>query len=309
MLTRAAQAATTVAINRTVLARNDLARLGVAETHLRARISAARWQLVGKAVVRHNGSLTRDEQWEVAVINVGPRALLTAFTAAERAGLTGWERDQIHVLAPRAHSRLEVPGLSIRLHQARRWLAANESSEPPVDRPTPCQPLAPALLRAAKTFSSGRPACGIVAAAIQQGLVTPASMTDVLRVSIRTKHRAVLLAAVADMAGGSQALSEIDFVLLCRAQGLPEPVRQLVRRDSNGRRRYLDASWRRASDGRLVVAEVDGALHLSQKRWWDDQLRQNELSLADALVLRFPSVIVRTEPALVGAQLRRALTG
>ena len=71
-----------------------------------------------------------------------------------------------------------------------------------------------------------------------------------------------------------------------------------------GRRRYLDAVWR---DGRIVVVEVDGALHLAPSRWWDDQLRRNELMLGDALVLRFPSIVVRTEPALVVAQLRRAL--
>jgi very-short-patch-repair endonuclease len=56
-----------------------------------------------------------------------------------------------------------------------------------------------------------------------------------------------------------------------------------------------------------VVVEVDGALHLVATRWWDDQLRQNELTLADAIVLRFPSVIVRTEPTVVATQLRRAL--
>ena len=55
------------------------------------------------------------------------------------------------------------------------------------------------------------------------------------------------------------------------------------------------------------MVEVDGALHLQVRRWWDDQLRQNELALADALVLRFPTVIVRAEPDLVIEQLRRAL--
>src|SRR6201999_296286 len=107
-----------------------------------------------------------------------------------------------------------------------------------------------------------------------------------------------LLTALDDIAQGSQALSDIDFAKLCRRFKLPEPERQAVRREPGGRRRYLDASWRRR-DGRLVVVEVDGALHLAPRNWWDDQLRQNELSLADALVLRFPSVVVRTEPALV----------
>ena len=101
-------------------------------------------------------------------------------------------------------------------------------------------------------------------------------------------------------------MSEIDFVKLCRRHGLPAPIQQLVRRDSVGRRRYLDASWQR-SDGRLVVVEVDGALHLNPTSWAADQLRQNELVLSDALVLRYPSVVVRTEGDLVARQLRRAL--
>ena len=83
-------------------------------------------------------------------------------------------------------------------------------------------------------------------------------------------------------------------------------MRQAVRLDSYGRRRYLDASWRRA-DGRLVAVEVDGALHLAPRQWWNDQLRQNELALSDALVLRYPTVILRTEQRLVARQVIRAL--
>ncbi|MFN2561400.1 MAG: hypothetical protein ABR571_08930 [Jatrophihabitans sp.] len=83
-------------------------------------------------------------------------------------------------------------------------------------------------------------------------------------------------------------------------------MRQLMRRERSGRIRYLDATWKRR-DGRLVVAEVDGALHLAPRGWWDDQLRQNEIALTDALVLRYPSIVLRTEEALVASQLRRAL--
>jgi very-short-patch-repair endonuclease len=102
-------------------------------------------------------------------------------------------------------------------------------------------------------------------------------------------------------------LSEIDFVSLCRRYRLPPPQQQTLRHDSNGRRRYLDATWRRR-DGRLVVVEVDGAVHLDQRRWWEDQLRQNEVTLGDdAIVLRFPSVVVRCQAELVAAQLGRAL--
>jgi very-short-patch-repair endonuclease len=64
--------------------------------------------------------------------------------------------------------------------------------------------------------------------------------------------------------------------------------------------------WR-LPDGRRLVVEVDGALHLVARRWWDDQLRQNELVLGGDLVLRYPSVVVRCEKALVLDQLRRLL--
>jgi very-short-patch-repair endonuclease len=70
--------------------------------------------------------------------------------------------------------------------------------------------------------------------------------------------------------------------------------------------RYLDAEWRR-HDGRRVVAEIDGANHLEVRAWIDDQWRQNEIALADSILLRFPSTVVRNEPERVAEHLRRAL--
>ena len=60
----------------------------------------------------------------------------------------------------------------------------------------------------------------------------------------RVRYLRLLQAAVADVAGGAQALSEIDVARLCRRAGLPEPVRRSVRLDARGRRRYLDVEWR-----------------------------------------------------------------
>jgi len=101
-------------------------------------------------------------------------------------------------------------------------------------------------------------------------------------------------------------LSELDFAALYRRHGLPLPTRQAVRTDRIGRRRYLDAEWIR-SDGRRVVVEVDGALHLAVRQWWNDQSRQNELVIGGDIVLRFPSVVIRTDEVAVADQLRRVL--
>lgn len=250
----------------------------------------------------HNGPLSPAQRRRVARIHAGPRSVLTAFTVAEICGLRGWEREPVDVLAPagtRLRSGCPVP-VRLYLHGV--------AAAPQVVPGGGVELLPDALVRAAATFGSPRPACGLLAAAVQQQLATAKSLTAALDRHSRTRHRRALLLAVADIEGGSQALSEIDFVRLCGRYRLPQPLQQRLRREPGGRRRYLDASWRRY-DGRLVVAEVDGALHLTARRWWDDQLRQNELALSDALVLRFPSVVVRTEPQVVADQLRRALYG
>ncbi len=271
----------------------------MSRTQLDTQLRAGRWQRAGLAVVLHNGPLSPDQRRRVAQVHGGPQAIFTAFTAGEILGLRGWERDPMHLLVPAGTRPRAASPVPFVLHR-HRSSGVRHAGRGDVEY------LPDALLRAAATFATPRPGCGLLAAAVQQRLVLAADLTEALQRAPRTRHRAQLRLAVADIAGGSEALSEIDFVRLCRRNRLPVPERQVVRREPSGRRRYLDATWRR-SDGRLVVAEVDGALHLAPRRWWDDQLRQNELALTDALVLRFPSVVVRGEEPLVVRQLRRAL--
>lgn len=277
----------------------ELRGRGCSPDRIRAELAAGRWRRWGYAIVLHNGPLTREQRWWVGRVHGGPRALLTGFTAVEAVGLRGWERDWVDVLVPQGGRRNLGCPVPLRLHRRRDWQAVRRRGRA-VHNPSD------ALLVAAACLDSPRAACGLMAAAVQQRLMRPDDLTQSLELAPRLRHRAVLRTAVADIAQGADALSEIDFVRLCRRFGLPAPVQQQVRRDSRGRRRYLDATWRRR-DGRLVVVEIDGALHLNQRRWWDDQLRQNELALGNAVVLRFPSVVVRTQPELVAAQLRRAL--
>jgi len=204
------------------------------------------------------------------------------------------------VLVPAGTHIRRVPGVAARVHYAGNWA---DVPRLPARR---LHQLAPALLIAAGTLATARPACAILAAGVQQRLVSAAQLARALDAAPRLRHRSTLRAAIQDIAQGAEALSEIDFMRLCRRFGLPPPARQFVRVEPGGRRRYLDAEWTR-HDGRRVAAEVDGALHLTARRWWDDQFRQNELTISGTVVLRFPSVVVRTEPALVAGQLRRAL--
>lgn len=272
---------------------------GVSPARIRAQFAAQRWRRWGYAIALHNGPLTRQQRWFVARMHGGTRALLTGFTAAEAYGLRGWEREPCDVLQLSGHGSPRCPVPIVR-HRVRCTDGVLRHRRYPLHAPPQ------ALLVASASFAMPRPACGILAAAVQQRLVTAGGLAEALAGAPRVRHRAVLCAAVADIAQGADALSEIDFGRLCRRNGLPAPQRQTVRRVAGGRRRYLDATWTRR-DGKLVVAEVDGAVHLTTSRWWADQLRQNEVALTDALILRFPSVVVRTEELVVARQLRRAL--
>ena len=61
--------------------------------------------------------------------------------------------------------------------------------------------------------------------------------------------------AVQDIVQGSQTLGELDLVHYCRRHRIEPPNRQRIRRDSRGRRRYLDAEWD-CSDGSVVVEDM-----------------------------------------------------
>lgn len=99
------------------------------------------------------------------------------------------------------------------------------------------------------------------------------------------------------------ALSEIDFVKLCRRYRLPTPDLQERRRDLAGRNRYVDAYWRE----QRVHVEVDGGHHTDAGQWEADMRRQNEIWIRGDRVLRFSAWQVRHRADEVVTQLRAAL--
>lgn len=267
-------AARAAAVTR-VSSRRSLRGLGFDAGAVRRQVEARRWRLAGAAVVPHLGPLTRADRIRIALINAGPRSALTSFTALELAGLKGWSREPVHVLVPMGTKPRLIEGVPVRVHRVGTW-------RPDQVRGRIHEPAFAALV-AASSLPDARSACGVLAATVQQRLVTAADLRTAIGERARIRHRAVLAASIEDIAMGAQALSEIDFVALCRRHGLPLPTLQALRREPDGRRRFLDAGWD-LPDGRRVAVEVDGTL-----------------------VLRFSSLAVRTQEALVVSQLRRAL--
>ena len=119
-------------------------------------------------------------------------------------GLTNWSREAVHVLVPGGARITRPPGVPMRVHWTGDWPSRDVNPRRQLHKP------AEAAVLAAASASGPRPACGVLAAVVQQRLVEPERLLRALVGAPRCRHRAVLLAAARDIAQGAEALSEID---------------------------------------------------------------------------------------------------
>jgi hypothetical protein len=288
-----------------ICSRAQLCALGVDAKAVDCHVLNLRWRTLGPLVVAlHCGPLpSLARRWAV-VLNAGSAAALAAWTALHEWGLQGWERDAVHVVVRRG-VRLTAMSTAVGpivVHESRR----HREGDIVLRNGLPMHSPERAAIDAAAWSTSSRAACGLLAAVVQQGLTTVTRLRAELDTVGRVNRLRVMWSALSDIEGGSHALSEIDFVRFCRERGLPVPVRQVVRRDSAGRRRYLDVEWR-LPDGRRVALEIDGIGHMEVERWYDDLLRSAELMASggtDGPLVRLPAIACRTEPERVARILR-----
>ncbi len=274
---------------------------------LRWRVTSGRWQQPCRGVVvAQSGPLTEIQVLRIAVLWAGPGAALAGLTAATLDGLTGFaERGQpedrpIHVLVPAfCPVRRQRPSLPLVVHYSR--LLSDDDTHP-LRQPRRTR-IGRSLVDAAAWMATDRGAQAVLAAGVQQRLVRVADLTAVVAQNQRLGRRAMIKATLDDIAGGAQALSELDFTRLLRRHRLPEPDRQAQRPDAGGRRRWLDAVWEAA---RLIV-EVDGIHHMEALEYWADTDRDNSFTLDGYRVLRFPAFVVRYNPGYVAGKVRDAL--
>jgi hypothetical protein len=291
-----------------VLSTGDLLRY-MTPKQLRSQLAAGRWHKPARGiVVAQSGPLTERQLLRTALLRAGPQAALAGMTAARLDGLTGFDDKAapadrpVYLLIPYGYKRHPPPlQLTVVTHysQALTDLDVHPQRQPRRTR------IARSLIDAAAWMPTERGAMAILAAGVQQRLVRPQDLSQVVD-RMGTLHRRKLIKeTIGDIAGGSQALSELDFTRhVIRAFGLPEPTRQSARRDSTGRRRWTDVTW----DPYLIVVEIDGAQHTEDPRQrWDDMERDIDLSLGGYQILRFPAWLVRTNPGYVARKILQAL--
>ncbi|MEU4716013.1 hypothetical protein AB0F73_20505 [Micromonospora purpureochromogenes] len=274
---------------------------------VRGMVRSGRWRPICRGVLlTGNGRLTRDQQLWVAVLAAGPGAVLAGATAATEAGVRGLRREPLHVLVPAARRaartvlrRLPIDMAAVIVHRTSVLPDAHLQLARPTRTTT-----ARALVDAAGWVRDVDGAQSTLAAGCQQRRVTPEEIRAVVDALPRAPCRQLIRETVADIAGGAEALSEIDFLRLCRRYGLPRPELQHRRKDAAGRARWLDAYWREWG----VHVEVDGSHHMDVRHWAADMARQNDVWASGDRILRFPAWLVRARPDEVAATLHRALT-
>jgi very-short-patch-repair endonuclease len=279
----------------------------MSRSELRWQVSSGRWQRPWHGVVvAHSGPMTEKQRLRAALLWAGRGAVLAGLTAARLDRLEGFSdrgaaADRpIHLLLPSYRSvQRKPPGLPAVVHYS---IALGPGDIHPTRQP-PRTRTARSLVDAAAWMATDRGAQAVLAAGVQQRLVRVEDLTAVVAWNQRLPRRAMIKNTLDDIAGGAQALSELDFTRLLRQHRLPEPDRQAPRLDSSGRRRWLDAVWEAA---RLIV-EVDGIHHMGVAQYWADADRGNDFTLKGYRMLRFPAFVVRYNPGYVAGQVRDAL--
>jgi hypothetical protein len=264
---------------------------------LHHRVRSGRWQHPHRCVyVAMSGPLGVPQRRWIAVL--ATRGTLAGFSALEAAGLRGYPKPYTEVLIPSSR-RVRAPADTV-VRRTRHLPVADAAIGSLPGSTT----VARALVDAGQWARDDAEAVAVVAAGFQQRLVAGDDVHSVLA-RMRGVRRERLIREAAEAArGGSESISEIEFLRLCARNGLPEPSRQVVRRDGQGRRRYRDALF----EPYAVHVEVDGSQHMEVRAWGEDMRQHNDIAIAGERLLRFTAWQVRHTPADVAMQIRAALT-
>jgi hypothetical protein len=272
----------------------------ISDRTIRHALECGRWRHLHTGIyLTHNGPLTASQRSWLAVLAASDGRCahtgLGGLSALLAWGLNGVTSDCVHVLAPHSRRTRMPPGA--RLHRTRIAPDLATHLRPPATYP------GRSLIEAAAWARTDREATLIVATSFQQSMVTLADVRRAATELTTARRRSLVLTVAEDCADGSHSLGELDLLALCRESGLPEPSRQVLRHDREGRRRYVDALW----DEWMLAVEVDGAHHLLVDQMWDDAVKSNALQLDGYVVLRYPAFAIRTRGKQIAAEIREAL--
>jgi len=256
-----------------------------------------RWQIVLPGIyLSHNGGLTAAQREVAAALYAGEDCVLTGVAALQAQGMRAPRSACVDVLIPAAKRRQSVGFVRIL-----RTINVPDRARP--IRGIRYAPAARAVADAVRGQTDMDFVRSVVAGAVQQRKCTLPQLTDELRTGPK-RGSAALRAALAEVADGIRSVAEGDLRKLIKKAGLPEPMynpRLFVGAD------FLaspDVWWPDAG----AAGEVDSReWHFSPLDWERTLARHDRMSAHGIIVLHFPPRRIKTDPAGVVAEIRKAL--
>jgi hypothetical protein len=280
-----------------MVARRQLNAHDVGSDRVRSQLRAGRWVERTPRVISTTTGTLDPQQWRwLAVLHAGPRSMLANLSAAERHGLTGWERPHVSVMVDDELSFEPVEGIDF--FRSRRRFPTMLSPKAGI----PSCRLEPAVLLWAGYEATNRAAHGVVAACLQQRLTTPQRLVEWVDRLHPLRRAKPFKRTISLVEGGAHSGAEIEVARMCKRFGLPLPTRQVRRTDRGGRRRWTDAEWE-LDDGTTLVLEVDGGYHIDILQAGDDAKRSRRLTTRTRVVVRCTAYEVTHESHEVALDL------
>jgi hypothetical protein len=279
-----------------VLTRAQALASGLTRSAIAARLASGRWQRVRPGVyATFSGPLARESILWAALLRAGSGAVLSHESAAELAGLRE-PSETIHVTVPGNRTPTHIPGVVVhrctRIDQRR-----HPTRTPPQTR------VEETVLDLTQSSRDEAEAIAWLTRAVGSRLTTADRLAAALRRRPKVRSRAMLMAALSDVHGGSHSPAELAYLRRVeRAHHLPRSRRQ-VRRAERGPSRYDDVRYLRYR----TRVELDGrAAHPDHERW-RDMRRDNDAVVAGDRVLRYGFADLRAAPCHIAAQVASVL--
>jgi hypothetical protein len=281
-----------------VLSRAQALACGLTHDALRHRIRpGGPWQrLLPGVYLAVTGTPTRAQNEIAALLYAGPGSVMTGLAALRRHGLRVPDSPRVMVLIPAGRARAGrdfiVTRPTTRMPERVCYEGAVQFALPPR-----------AVADATRELTSFRDVRAVVADAVQRGRCRVEGLGEELR-SGPIRHSAWLRQALAEVADGIRSAAEGDLRDLIVSARLPMPMFNVRLYLGRTLLAVVDAWW----PGAGVVVEVDSReWHLSPEDWDYTLQRGRRLSAHGILVLHVTPGQLRTQPAAVLADIRRAL--
>ncbi len=244
------------------------------------------------------GTPTTIQQEMAAMLYAGTGSVITGPAALRCHHIRGTSSDLVDVLVPAARKRRDAA--FVRLHRTTRmpgriWLAG----------PVRYALLPRAVADAVRDMTSLRDVRAVVADAVQRGRCQIQDLVTELTTG-PSVGSALFREALTDVAAGIRSTAEADLKDLLVRSGLPMPLFNPSLYDRGTFIARPDAWWPELG----VVVEVDSReWHMSPEDHAKTLARGRRMGVYQIIVLRFTPKQIRSEPAEVIYDIRRALAG